>query len=119
MPAFRTLALVILAAFVVSIFILGYQFLQGLDRERRARDAALELNKGVQAVIATGNPQTVEITVPAGYKLKFENQRVTINGFAIPENGYQLPVAAHEFSEGSYRLTITFEPENDLIVVSE
>ncbi|KUO39139.1 MAG: hypothetical protein AVW05_01975 [Hadesarchaea archaeon DG-33] len=117
MPAFRTLALVILAAFVVSIFILGYQFLQGLDRERRARDAALELNNGVQAVIATGNPQTVEITVPAGYKLKFENQRVSINGFAVPENGYLLQVTDLELSEGSYVLTITLEGNS--VVVSK
>ncbi len=77
MPALRTLALVILAALVVSIFFMGYQFLQALNRERRARDAALELNNGVQTVIASGNPKTVEITVPAGYKLKFENQRVS------------------------------------------
>ncbi|MBE0447838.1 MAG: hypothetical protein IBX64_07020, partial [Actinobacteria bacterium] len=44
MPALRILALVILAAIVVSIFVLGYQYLQALNRERRARDAALELN---------------------------------------------------------------------------
>ena len=119
MPALRTLALVILAAFVVSIFVIGYQFLQALDSERRARDAALELNNGVQAVIATGNPHTIKITVPAGYKLKFENQRVTINGFAVPENGYQLPVIGPELSEGSYRLTIAFKPENNSVVVSE
>jgi len=119
MPALRTLALVILAAFVVSIFVLGYQFLQALDRERRARDVALELNSGIQAVIATRNPRMVEITVPAGYNLKFENQRVTIDGFAVPEGGYQQPVIGPELSEGSYKLTITYEPENDLIVVSE
>ncbi len=115
MPAFRTLALVILAAFVVSIFILGYQFLQGLDRERRAREAALELNNGVQAAIATGNPQTVEITVPSGYKIKFENQRVAINGFAVPENGYLLQVTDQELSEGSYVLTIMLE-DNSVVV---
>jgi len=117
MPAFRTLALVILAAFVVSIFILGYQFIQGLDRERRARDAALELSKSVQAVISTGNPQTVEITVPTGYKLKFENQRVAINGFAVPENGYPLQVIGQELSEGSYVLTLTLEYNS--VVVSK
>ena len=116
MPALRTLALVILAAFVVSIFVMGYQFLQALNRERRARDAALELNNGVQAVIATGNPQTVEITVPAGYKLKFENQRVSINGFVVPENGYQLPVTGPELGEGFHQLTITLE--NNSVVVS-
>jgi len=117
MPAFRNLALVILAALVVSIFILGYQFIQGLDRERRARDAALELNSGVQAVIATGNPQNVEITVPAGYELRFENQRVSINGFAVPENGYPLPVKDLKLSEGSYVLTIKLE--NNSVVVNK
>jgi len=116
MPALRTLALVILAAFVVSIFVMGYQFLQALNRERRARDAALELNSGVQAVIATGNPRTVEITVPAGYKLKFENQRVSIDGFVVPENGYQLQVTGPELDEGFYQLTITLE--NNSVVVS-
>lgn len=44
MPAPRIIALVILAAFVVSIFAIGYQYLQAQDRERRARDAALELS---------------------------------------------------------------------------
>ena len=117
MPALRTLALVILAALVVSIFFMGYQFLQALNRERRARDAALELNNGVQAVIASGNPRTVEITVPAGYKLKFENHRLSINGFVAPENGYQLPVTGPELDEGFHHLIITLE--NNSVVVSE
>lgn len=117
MPALRTLALVILAAFVVSIFVTGYQFLQALNRERGARDAALELSSGVQAVIATGNPRTVEITVPAGYKLKFENRRVSIDGFAVPENGYQMPVNGPELGEGFHQLTITLK--NNSVVVSE
>jgi hypothetical protein len=116
MPALKTLALVILAAFVVSIFVLGYQSLQALNRERKAREAALELNSGVQAVIASRNPRTVRITVPAGYKLKFENQRVSIDGFVVPENGYQLRVIGPELNEGFYQLTITLE--NNSVVVS-
>ncbi len=64
MPALRTLALVILAAFVVSIFVIGYQFLQALDRERKARDAALELNQGILATITFGNNRTIDYHTP-------------------------------------------------------
>jgi len=117
MPALRIIALVILAAFVVSIFAIGYQYLQAQDRERRARDAALELSGGVQNVIATGDPKAVEITVPAGYTLMFENQRVLIDGFTIPEKGYQLPIVGPELGEGVHHLTVVLE--NNSVVVNE
>jgi hypothetical protein len=117
MPALRILGLVILAAFVVSIFVVGYQYLQAQDRERRARDAALELNEGVQAVIATGNQQIVEITIPIGYTLRFENYRVKIDGFAVPADGYSMLVTGPKLEEGTHHLTIVLE--NNSVVVSE
>jgi hypothetical protein len=111
------LALVILAAFVVSIFGIGYQFLQALDRERRARDAALELNQGILSTIALGGNRTIEINIPPGYELRFENQRLSINGFTLPEDGYRLPVVGPVLGEGPHRLTITLE--NNLVAVSK
>ncbi|MDH5442869.1 MAG: hypothetical protein OEX16_01000 [Hadesarchaea archaeon] len=115
MPAFRTLALVILAAFVVLIFILGYQFLQGLDRERGARDAALELNQGILTTITYGDNRTVEIIIPPGYELRFENQRLSINGFTLPENEYPLPLVGHTLGEGFHRLIIKIR-DNSVVV---
>ncbi len=105
----------ILAAFVVSIFVIGYQFLQALDRERKARDAALELNQGILATITFGNNRTIEITIPPGYELRFENQRLIIDGFMLPENDYPLLVVGPVLGEGSHSLIVKIQ-DNSVVV---
>jgi len=105
-PALKMLGLVILAAFVVSIFVIGYTYSRSLADLRRARDAALDVNSKVQAAIATGTDQMVEITIPEGYTLHFMDNQVLIDDLALPEEGYPWPIVGPELGYGTYTLTI-------------
>lgn len=64
MPALKTLGMVILAAFVVSLGILGYVYARALVNERDARDAAIKVGDAIGMAINTDNPQTVSVSVP-------------------------------------------------------
>lgn len=103
------LGLVILAAFVVSIFVIGYVYSRALAELRRAKEAALEVNSKVQAALATGTYQIAEITVPEGYTLHFSDNQVLIDDLAFPEGGYLWPIQGPELEHGIYTLTIRLE----------
>jgi hypothetical protein len=63
-PALNVLGLVILAAFVVSVFAIGYVYSQKLAELRRAREAALDVDAQVRAAIVTGTDQTPRSPYP-------------------------------------------------------
>ena len=100
------LGLVILAALVVSIFVIGYMYSRSLADLRRAKEAALEVDSEVRAAIATGTDQTVEVTIPEGYTLHFRDNQVLIDNLAFPEEGYPWPIVGPELGHGTYILTI-------------
>ena len=100
------LGLVILAALVVSIFVIGYMYSRSLADLRRAKEAALEVDSEVRAAIATGTDQTVEVTIPEGYTLHFRDNQVLIDNLAFPEEGYPRPIIGPELGHGTYTLTI-------------
>jgi len=105
-PALKMLGLVILAAFVVSIFVIGYMYSRALAELRRAKEAALEVDSKVRAAIATGADQTVEVTIPEGYTLHFRDNQVLVDNLAFPEEGYLWPIVGPELGHGTYNLTI-------------
>jgi len=117
MPALKTLGMVILAAFVVSLGILGYVYARALVNERDARDAAIKVDAAVQTAINTANPQTVSVDVPGNYIMRFVDNRVLIDGFATPEHGFLMRFVDNcpELGAGDYQLTITLE--NSEVVV--
>lgn len=116
MPALKTLGLVILAALTIAIFAIGYRYSRTLASMRDAKEAALEVDAKVQAAIATGYSQTAEVTVPEGYTLRFQNNKIFIDNMAFPENGYPKQIYGPELRAGTHVLTITFE--NDIILVT-
>jgi len=105
-PALKMLGLVILAAFVVSIFVIGFMYSRALAELRRAKEAALEVDSKVRAAITTGADQTVEVTIPEGYTLHFKDNQVLIDNLAFPEEGYPWPITGPELGHGTYTLTI-------------
>jgi hypothetical protein len=106
LPALTVLGLVILAAFVVSVFAIGYVYSQKLAELRRAREAALDVDAEVQAAIVTGADQTVDITIPSGFTIHFRDNQVLIDDSAYPEGGYPWPITGPELGHGTYTLTI-------------
>jgi len=100
------LGLVILAAFVVSIFVIGFMYSRALAELRKAKEAALEVDSKVQAAIITGADQTVEVTTPEGYTIHFRDNQVLIDNLAFPEEGYPWPIVGPELGHGTYTLTI-------------
>jgi len=100
------LGLVILAAFVVSIFVIGFMYSRALAELRRAKEAALEVDSKVRAAIAAGTDQSVEITIPKGYTLRFRDNQVLVDNLAFPEEGYPWPITGPELGHGTYNLTI-------------
>lgn len=115
MPALRTLGLVVLAALVVATFVMGYLYMGALVSARAAKEAAFEVDAAVWAAITTGNPQTIEITLPPDHTLRFDNARVVIDGVAIPQGGYPLPIIGPELWAGTYTLTIVLENNSILV----
>lgn len=116
MSALKILGLVILSAFVVTLFVIGYRYSGALADMRRAKEAALEVDAKVQLVVATGEDQIAEITIPWGYTLRFVDNQIFIDNMAFPEGGYFWRISGPELGQGSYALKIKFE--NDLILVS-
>jgi len=111
MPALRTLGLVVLAAFVVSLGVLGYRYARALLNERDARGAALKVDAAVQAAISTGNPQTENVSIPGGYTMRFAENQTVVDGFRVPERGYVMRFADNcpELGAGAHTLLITIE----------
>lgn len=116
MPALRTLGLVVLAALVVATFVIGYRYMGALASAREAKEAAFEVDAAVWTAIVTGNPQTIEITLPSNHTLRFDNDQLVIDGIALPKSGYPLPIIGPELWAGTYTLTIVLE--NNSILVS-
>lgn len=123
MPALKQLVLVILAAFVVIVGVLGYEYFRLLEAEREANDAALAVHNKVQTVIATGSTQTVSVSIPGGYVFRFENNQLKVVNhgklsLALPEGGYDIPFADNcsELTGGNHGLMISLE--NNKVVVS-
>ena len=115
MPALRMLASVIFASLAVLTFAMGYKYAKALAGARDAREAALEVDAAVRAVTATGDPRKVKVRVPEGYKLKFENNRMTLDGMTLPEGGYPFPIVGPELGPGIHYLTISLENRKILV----
>lgn len=115
MPALRTLGLVVLAALAVATFVMGYRYMRALASAREAKEVAFEVDAAVWAAIMTGNPQTIEIVLPSNYALRFDNDQIVIDGIAIPQGGYPLPIIGPELWAGIHTLTIVLENNSILV----
>jgi hypothetical protein len=122
MPALRTLGMVILAVFVVSLGILGYRYVRSAISDRDAKEAADKLSASVGLAVSTGNPQVENVRIPDGYTMRFgDNQsdnQIIIDGYRVPVQGHFMsfdndcPV----LGAGDYSLSITII-ENLILVV--
>jgi len=113
MPALRTLGLVILAILAVSIGILGYVYMRAVFDYSAARGAAIEVANKCGVVISSpsGGPQTVDITIPGNYQMRFDDNQVLIDNFRFPEEGLELMFSENlrELGPGTYTLSITIQ----------
>jgi len=118
MPALRTLGMVILAVFVVSLGVLGYRYVRFAISDRDAKEAALKLDASVQFVLTTGNPQVENVRIPSGYTMSFVDNQIVVDGFRVPVQGYskQFENNCPELVAGDYSLSILID-ENSRIVV--
>jgi hypothetical protein len=95
MPALRTLGMVILAVFVVSLGVLGYRYVRVAISDRDAKEAALKLDASVQFVLTTGENRVENVSIPDGYTMRFgDNQsdnQIIVDGYRVPAQGYFMP----------------------------
>ena len=117
--ALRTLGLTIIATLVVFIGALGYTLVVKITDEGKARNAALELEQAAHAAIAGGSQQTVSISIPSNYVLRFVGNQISIDNWRTPSEGLALPFSdnAPELGAGDHQLILTLE--NSKIVVRE
>ncbi|MGC8816416.1 MAG: hypothetical protein ACP5PX_01155 [Candidatus Hadarchaeum sp.] len=117
MPALRTLGLVILSAFAVAVGIFGFFLIRGLADEGVAREAALKVAEACGTVIATGGTQNVRVNIPGNYHMRFIDNRIFVDGYGVPEDGFVLPFSedSPELGPGSYDLSI-FISDGRLVV---
>lgn len=118
MPALRMLGLVILGAFAISIGILGVVSVRAVLDEMSARDAALKVADACGTVIATGNTQTVEISIPGDYHITFVDNKISVDNYRIPEDGFVLRFAdgSPDLGPGSRTLSIAIS-DGRLVVI--
>jgi len=110
MPALRTLGMVVLAIFVVSLGVLGYRYVRFAISDRETREAALKLDASVQFVLTTGSPQVENVRIPDGYTMRFVDNQIVIDGFRVPVQGYPMRFADnYQLSAGDYSLSIAIE----------
>ena len=120
MPALRTLGLVILAAFVVSIGTLGYAYMRAVQDEATARNAALSVANKCEEVINSppNSVRTVEINLPGNYHMHFFDNQIVVGGYRVPEGGLMRRFAenAPELGPGPHQLSITIDENNKLVI---
>jgi hypothetical protein len=111
MPALRTLGMVILATFVVSLGILGYRYMRFAISDREAKEAANKLDASVGLVVNTGSPQVDNVSIPDGYIMRFVDNQIVIDGYPVPSQGYRMRFADNcpELGPGKHSLSITIE----------
>lgn len=117
MPALRTLGLVILSAFAIAVGIFGFFLIRGLADEGAAREAALKVAEACGTVISTGGTQNVRINIPGNYHMRFVENRIFIDGYSIPADGFVLAFSEEspELGPGSHDLSI-FVRDGRLVV---
>ena len=117
MVALRMIGLAVLAAAVAGLGILAIYGLIGVRAEGRARGAAIEVSEAAGTAVATGAPQSVGITIPGGYTMRFIDNYVSIDGFRAPPGGLALSFADDlpSLEAGEYELVIS--AENSRLVV--
>jgi len=117
MPALRTLGLVIMAAFVISVGVIGYVVFQATLRDRAATDAALKVAGECEAVAISGGTRTVEITVPGGYQMRFLDNIISVTNHEIQVNmlGLRFSDNSPQLDAGTYTLSVTVQ-ENRMVV---
>ena len=118
MPALRTLGMVILAVFVVSLGVLGYRYIRFAMSDRDAKEAALKLDASVQFVLTTGDNKVENVRIPGGYTMSFVDNQIVIDGYRVPVQGYPMSFdnRCPVLGAGDYSLSITII-ENLILVV--
>jgi hypothetical protein len=117
MPALKTLGMLILALVVVSLFLIGWKFSQDLKDLKGAREAVLTIDIYVREVLASGNFKVVNIEIPGGYTIEFEDNQICLGKSRLPEGGYQFQIVGPALGPGHHELMIKIE--NDVILVTE
>lgn len=121
MYALKMVGLAVLAGACVFAFIIGYNQFQGISASQKVRDEAQDLDMVIGTVISSGSgPENINIEIPEGYTLKFEENQIKINGIkypASPEDEYSLPVNGPTLSQGSYNLQVSLD--NGVVNVEE
>ncbi|MEM3420891.1 MAG: hypothetical protein QW835_02010 [Candidatus Hadarchaeum sp.] len=109
MPALRTLGLVILSAFAIAVGIFGFLLVRGLVEEGVAKEAALRVAEACGTVISTGGTQNVRINIPGNYHMRFIENRIFIDGYGVPADGFVMTFSedSPELGPGSHDLSIS------------
>lgn len=120
MVALRMLGLVILAGFAVSIGLWGYVLISSELDKSAARNAGSKVSNACKTVITIGGQQIVEITLPGNYYMRFPDNRivVVVDDYCVFEEELtrQFAENAQLGPGGAYKLSITIDQNNELVV---
>ena len=102
MPALKTLALVVLSLFAVSVGSFGVLVFQSLMADRAATEALLRVSELCQQVADFGGSRTENITVPSGCTMRFVDNLILIDHkqaevpLPFADNLAPVPAGQHE-----------------------
>lgn len=120
MYALRMVGLVVLAGLCVTAFIIGYDYFQEFSKDTKAEQEASRLDQEITEVINSLSieNETSTIDIPSNYTLKFEDNRLIMNGYKYPKNEpYGMSVKGPTLESGEHKLLISME--NESVIVSE
>lgn len=76
MNTLRLVSLFILAGLAIGLFVMIYPKMQGISTSKRAKETSDNLNSRINQILTTDGSEKVDIKVPGGYKLSFENKKI-------------------------------------------
>ncbi|MEM4188647.1 MAG: hypothetical protein QXN56_05795, partial [Candidatus Hadarchaeum sp.] len=76
-----------------------------------AREAALRVAEACGTVLSTGGTQNVRINIPGSYHMRFVENRIFIDGYGVPEDGFVIAFSedSPELGPGSHDLSISIQ----------
>lgn len=84
------LGLAVLSVLAVSIAALGYLTLRSLTDRERLMNALEKLANACQEIASAGGERSVELEVPTGYTIFFQDNQIQAGEIRYPEEGLPL-----------------------------
>lgn len=118
MNTLRLVGLAILAGLTLSIFFVMYSQVMRMSESKKTKKLIDKLNSNIEHALISGSPERVRVDVPSGYKLRFEENQIALDGMRLPENGYPRAIEGPTLPPGKHSLEIVLRKGKIILEVT-